>query len=252
MKNRKNNSAQRRLRAAAFLRKNGLIIAAALCLAVLGGFSALILGSGKKGPEAPAESSLDERLGEAANSARPTEQSAWIPFFTNKPDKPSATPAPTVIPDITPAPSVSPGPTEPVKYNSPVDGRLIRPYSMDGLIYSKTLDQWMTHSGVDVAAVKGAEVRSVAAGAVERVYKDDMLGVTVVIDHGGFKTLYCGLKEDPPVKEKDKVEAGSLIGYVGNTALFECSEESHLHFEVIKEGRHVDPEAFVLFKKDGE
>ena len=95
---------------------------------------------------------------------------------------------------------------------------------MDCLIYSKTLGQWMTHSGVDIAAPKGTEVRTVDAGTVKRVYDDDMLGTTVVIEHAnGLTTVYAGLKKEPPVMEGDAVNARDLIGYIGDTAILRLS-----------------------------
>ena len=246
---------RRRLRASIFLRKNGIYIAIALCLAVIGGISAVMLGGSGESPEAPAGQSLDERLGEASNTAAPTKAPSPTPSPAPHGGRTAAddTPAPSLIPDITPAPSASPAPGITVNWTPPVDGRLIRVYAMDCLIYSKTLGQWMTHSGVDIAAPKGTEVRSVDAGRVVKVYDDDMLGTTVVIEHpNGVTTVYAGLKKDPPVKTGDTVAARGVIGYIGDTAISECAEESHLHFEIRVAGKPVDPRGYIVFKSDGD
>ena len=240
---------RRRLRASIFLRRNGLYIAVAVCLAVIGGAAALIFGGNGNTPETPAEHSYDQRLNEAQASIVP----AATPLPTRRPSatsEPLRSPKPTLIPNLTPAPSAAPEPAS-VSWISPVDGRLIRVYSMDALIYSKTLGQWMTHSGVDVAAPKGTEVHAVDAGTVARVYDDDMLGTTVIIEHAdGLTTVYCGLKKEPPVREGDAVDARALIGYIGDTAISECAEESHLHFEIRLNGRPVDPRSYITFKTE--
>ncbi len=239
--------------AAAFLRRNGLYLAMGLCLAVLGVTAAVIFASGGK----PAENSLDQRLGEAtrltpAPTAEPTNAPVSLLPHAHRTPAPlvEETPSvqPTPVAELTPAPSQkSAEASENPMLQSPCGGSVSRVFAMDCLIYSKTLNQWMTHPGVDIAAPKGAEVRCVAAGKVTRVYTDDMLGVTVEIDHGGgMTTRYCSLKEQPPVAVGQEVEARALIGYVGSTAISECAEQSHLHFELYSDGLPVDPEKYVL------
>lgn len=245
---------RRRLRASIFLRRNGLYIAAAICLAMLGGVSALILG-GRGGNDSPAERSYDERLSSVSPSpsAKPDAVPSHLPTSaptTVPTTAPEPTPVPTPIPDFTPAPSESPRPG-PVGWNPPVNGSVIRVFAMDQLIWSKTLGQWMTHSGVDIACPKGSEVRAVAPGTVKRVYEDDMLGPTVVVSHdGGVTTVYSGLKKDVPVREGDKLASRALIGYIGDTAVSECSEESHLHFELHLKDKPADPCEYIVFRKE--
>ena len=106
----------------------------------------------------------------------------------------------------------------------------------------------MTHPGVDIAAPKGAEVRTVAAGTVERVYTDDMLGVTVVIAHdNGMRTVYSNLKEAPPVAEGQRVESRAVIGCIGDTAISECADRAHLHFELYIGDSLADPQKYMTF-----
>ncbi|MBO4847703.1 MAG: M23 family metallopeptidase [Clostridia bacterium] len=236
------------------MRRNALFIAVIFGLAVLGGVSAFIL-SGKGTGEAPAGRSSDERLSEAENSKSPGRTQITVRPTPSEPSAgtPEPTAKPTLIPDMTPAPSQEPARTEAVKWNSPVKGRIIRGYAMDCLIYSKTLGQWMTHRGVDIAAPKGEEVRAVEKGTVVKVYDDDMMGTTVIIAHeGGLSSVYSGLRRDPPVKEGDAVGSRALIGYVGDTAISECAEESHLHFELMRDGAPIDPRTAVLFTTEGE
>ena len=120
-------------------------------------------------------------------------------------------------------------------------------FAADELVYSATLRQWMTHSGIDIAASKGTEVYAVWGGTVDAVYEDDALGVTVEISHSdGLRTTYANLAAEPPVKEGQRVNANAPIGQIGATALAECADPSHLHFEIHKDGKAVDPLDYVL------
>ena len=128
------------------------------------------------------------------------------------------------------------------KASAPVSGKVIWGYAADKLIYSKTLDQWTTHKAVDIACPQGTAVKCVLGGTVERVYTDDQLGVTVVVKHSSDrKTLYANLSETVPVRAGDKVNAGTVLGTVGRTAISECALESHLHFAFFVKDKAVDP-----------
>lgn len=127
-------------------------------------------------------------------------------------------------------------------YIKPVDGETLKEYSMDKVIYSKTLDMWKTHDGIDIKASIGTEVKASEKGVVERVYEDTLYGYSVIIDHeNGIKTIYRNLDNEILVKEKDEVEKGKVIGRVGNTANSECKDDSHLHFEVVQNTEIVNP-----------
>ena len=128
------------------------------------------------------------------------------------------------------------------KASAPVSGQVIWGFAADKLIYSKTLDQWTTHLGVDIGCPEGTAVKCVLGGTVEKVYTDDTLGVTVIGSHSSDrKTLYANLNETVPVKAGDKVNAGTVLGTVGKSALCECALESHLHFAFYVNGKAVDP-----------
>ena len=65
------------------------------------------------------------------------------------------------------------------------------PYSMDKLIYSVTLDQYMTHCGIDIEAPEDSQVVAAADGTVTAVYEDDRYGTSVEITHSGdMVTIY--------------------------------------------------------------
>ena len=69
---------------------------------------------------------------------------------------------------------------------------------------------------------------------------------TVVIDHGnGYVTTYASLQPEVSVLAGDAVDAGSMIGLVGNTSLTEAGLGAHLHFSVAKDGEIIDPAVYL-------
>lgn len=132
--------------------------------------------------------------------------------------------------------------TATASYLAPINGTIILDYSDKSLIYSKTLKQWTTHMGIDISANKGDNVKAMAAGTVEDAYKDNMMGYVVIIDHGsGLKSIYANLESADKVKKGDKVKQGDIVGTVGESAIFEIKDDTHLHFEVKLNGKYVNP-----------
>lgn len=131
-------------------------------------------------------------------------------------------------------------------YIMPVDGPILLKYSMSSLVYSKTLDQYMTHPGVDISAKKSTEVKAVADGTVSKVYNDDRYGTTVCIIHNdSLASIYSNLDKHNLAEAGDEVNQGDIIGNVGASALFESLEETHLHFEMTKDGNCTDPGNYI-------
>lgn len=97
------------------------------------------------------------------------------------------------------------------------------------------------HKGVDYAAPRGTPIRATADGVVSRVTRNDRAaGNFLVIRHSnGFDTRYLHLSGFAPgISKGTHVSRGSTIGYVGSTGY---STGPHLHYEVIKNGRHLNP-----------
>ncbi len=159
-------------------------------------------------------------------------------------------PIPTVDSKDTPEPAPS-KPKSDTRLNNmlPVNGGEVSlGYSDNELVYSKTLDQFVVHKGVDFTAPADSQVVAVLGGTVTKVYEDDKLGMTIEITHkDGYMTRYCSLSTDKMVEEGDVVEAGQVISGVGNTALFEVLDGPHLHFEVWKKGQPIDPASLIKF-----
>ena len=128
---------------------------------------------------------------------------------------------------------------------SPLEGKTIAAFSADVLFYNETLEDWRTHNGMDIAAEEGTPVCAACDGTVVSVTDDPLMGVTVVLEHsGGFTSTYACLGEEVYVSAGDEVLAGENIGAVGSTAAAESSEP-HLHFSVSKDGKLVDPAAYL-------
>ncbi len=132
-----------------------------------------------------------------------------------------------------------------IHFARPVSGKVLEDFSDNDLIYNEALKDWRTHDGVDLEAELGAQVIAAANGVVEKV-SDSGMGKCVVIDHqNGYKTVYANLDDNVAVTEGSEIAEGNVIGLVGNTALGDATELSHLHFEIIKDGKNVNPLDFL-------
>lgn len=131
-------------------------------------------------------------------------------------------------------------------FERPVEGDIVRDFAVDSLIYSETLQEWTTHTGIDIKADKTTVVKAAETGTVKTIKNDPRYGLTIIIEHAnGFQTVYSNLLTSEFVVEGEKVEKGQSLGTVGNTAAFEIADEPHLHFEIIKEGVQVDPNIYL-------
>ena len=131
-------------------------------------------------------------------------------------------------------------------YTWPVKGEVVSNFSLEVLAYDETRGDWRTHSGVDISAAVGTRVLAMSSGTVMRVYEDDLMGTTVVIDHGeGLVSYYHNLSQSPAVSEGDTVATGTVIGAVGDTAIAESGRPAHLHLEVTLDERPVDPVSYL-------
>ena len=95
------------------------------------------------------------------------------------------------------------------------------------------------HEGIDFSAPRGTEVFATGDGIIEDAeYSRRGYGNRIIIDHGfGYKTMYCHLSKFS-VKRGQKIKRGELIGEVGSSGL---STAPHLHYEVLKNGKKINP-----------
>lgn len=236
---------QRKLNIRDFFKNQGLYVALALCLLVVGAAVLLLALPNDSNQSAEGDDPVTVQTRQSDDET--------LPIVVQSPTKVPATAVPTKTPIMTAIPTAVPTPTPPARSTSasskaaaPVSGEIIWGFALDKLIYSKTLDQWMTHDAVDIAAKEGTSVKCILSGTVKEVYEDDALGFTVVIEHtSGRSTLYANLSDSIPVKVGDRVNAGTVIGTVGTSAISECSLDPHLHFAFYVNGDAVDPAKYV-------
>ena len=133
-----------------------------------------------------------------------------------------------------------------LKFAKPVEGEISKEYAQENLVYSETLQEWVTHSGIDIKADKTTVVKAAEKGIVKTIKNDPRYGLTIVVEHAnGYKTVYANLLTSEFVVEGEKVEKGQSLGTVGNTAVFEIADEPHLHFEILKDSMPVNPSDFI-------
>lgn len=133
-----------------------------------------------------------------------------------------------------------------LSFKMPVEGEVVKEFSKDNLLYSETLKEWMTHLGIDIKAEKTSVVKAAETGIIKSIKNDPRYGLTVVIEHeDGYKTVYSNLQTAEFVSEGEKISQGQTIGTVGTTAVFEISDDPHLHFEIIKDGEYLDPSIYL-------
>lgn len=128
-------------------------------------------------------------------------------------------------------------------FYAPLSGSIMKSHSVETPVFSQTLGDWRVHTGIDISAEIGTDVKVVAGGTVTAVRNDHFMGKTVEVTHnGGIVSVYSNLSNDGiSVKVGDTVLAGDKLGVIGDTSLTELADESHLHFEILVSGVSVNP-----------
>lgn len=102
---------------------------------------------------------------------------------------------------------------------------------------------WTMHWGLDISTNIGNPIVATADGIVIKVETDKYLGKNVTISHGnGYTTVY-GHMSNFAVRAGQKVKRRDIIGYIGQTGK---AAGPHVHYEVFKDGKRVDPRNFLL------
>lgn len=123
----------------------------------------------------------------------------------------------------------------------PMQGDVIMDYSMDSTVYFATLDQYKYNPAVIIAGNVNDKVYSVARGQIQGIENDEVTGCTVTVNLGdGYQAIYGQLKE-LNFEVGDYVEAGHVLGYIGEPTKYYSVEGSNLYFELLKDGAPVDP-----------
>lgn len=98
------------------------------------------------------------------------------------------------------------------------------------------------HDGIDIAGKEGDSIKAALDGTVEKVENSTTLGKSVTLKHNdGLETVY-GHCSEILAKQNQQVKQGDVIAKVGNTGE---STGYHVHFEVIKDGKQIDPTSMI-------
>ncbi len=120
-------------------------------------------------------------------------------------------------------------------FSMPVNGRITSRY---GYRRHPIYKVRKLHTGIDIAARSGTPIRCAGDGTVVHAARWGGYGNCIIVDHGGELATLYGHCSRLAVTKGQAVTQGQVIGYVGSTGL---STGPHLHFEVRKDGRPVDP-----------
>ncbi len=128
----------------------------------------------------------------------------------------------------------------------PAEGEILKGFSKENLVFSETLQEWLTHQALDIKANSRDVVKCSADGKVKAIKNDPRYGLTVIVEHSaGFETVYSNLLTAEFVVEGEEVKQGQTLGTVGTSAVFEIADESHLHFEMLLNSEYVDPNLYI-------
>lgn len=131
----------------------------------------------------------------------------------------------------------------------PCSGYISKEFSRDLPVYSVSMYDYRAHNGVDIVGEIGTPVRASSNGVISEVYNDYLYGTTVVIEHSdGIKSVYSNLSPDLPFDTTvgRAVITGEVIAGIGESAVCEAAEASHVHFEMTKDGEYVNPEEYFV------
>ena len=104
------------------------------------------------------------------------------------------------------------------------------------------------HAGVDFAGSQGSDVLAVASGVVVFADRRDGYGKLVEINHGNGVSTRYGHHDKLLVKAGEIVKKGDVIGLMGSSGR---STGPHVHFEVLRNGRNIDPTRFISGNTSG-
>lgn len=123
----------------------------------------------------------------------------------------------------------------------PIVGNILMNYSMNQVVYYKTLNQYRYNPSVVIEATVGEPITAAADGKVLSIRENVETGGTIVCDLGDGYELTYGQLENYAVSVGDYVEKGDILGYVAEPSIFYSEEGCNVYFKMTKDGEPVNP-----------
>lgn len=137
-----------------------------------------------------------------------------------------------------------------LQQDPPAENSLPNPLPEQGLAdtWGAARSQGRTHEGIDIFAPRGTPIQSTTQGIVSKVGNNNLGGrVVVVVGPGGAGHYYAHLEDYADISPNDWVNAGDMIGYVGDSGNAKGTPP-HLHYGIYINGSAVNP--YPLMQKE--
>ncbi len=130
----------------------------------------------------------------------------------------------------------------PTSYVLPLGTDMGKDFSRGVPVYNDVMADWRTHDGIDFNGAYGDGVKAIADGYIRDIYTDEIMGPTVVIDHGGeVIATYCGVEASEDLKKGMHVDKCDKIGILSTIPSESDADFPHLHLEISIDGEICDP-----------
>ncbi len=128
------------------------------------------------------------------------------------------------------------------KLQWPVAGReLVQSFSMDGLVYYPTLEEYKVCPAIMVQAQPGDAILAPADGVVSKISANEEIGTYLCLKLGDEYETIIGNLDNVSVAEGDYVLKGTVLGGLAEPTKYYLTEGPNLYFELLKDGQPLDP-----------
>lgn len=123
----------------------------------------------------------------------------------------------------------------------PIQGKIVKEYSMDRLVYFPTLGVFKANPAIFIQGKENMDVKAAYRGIVTRVDEDKNIGKFVEMVIGDNYKLIYGQLKDIKVKKGDDIVEGQVIGKLAKVTPCYSKEGIHLYFKVMENNKNVNP-----------